>query len=102
MSIKDKPQPSRSRQIGNILLLVSGAFLLFNLAAPFIFGPQIPRVPYSMFINQVQDGEVSRASVGQNEIRYQLKGTDNQPGADYYQLHQYLIWTYPNAWKIME
>ncbi|HBK62231.1 MAG TPA: cell division protein FtsH [Cyanobacteria bacterium UBA11149] len=81
MSIKDKPQPSRSRQIGNILLLVSGAFLLFNLAAPFIFGPQIPRVPYSMFINQVQDGEVSRASVGQNEIRYQLKGTETQPGA---------------------
>ena len=81
MSIKDKPQPSRNRQIGNILLLISGAFLLFNLVSPFIFGPQIPRVPYSMFINQVQDGEVSRASVGQNEIRYQLKDTENQPGA---------------------
>ncbi len=81
MSIKDKPQPSRNRQIGNILLLISGAFLLFNLVSPFIFGPQIPRVPYSMFINQVQDGEVSRASVGQNEIRYQLKGTENQAGA---------------------
>ncbi|MCP2732389.1 ATP-dependent zinc metalloprotease FtsH4 [Limnofasciculus baicalensis] len=81
MSIKDKPQPSRSRQIGNILLIVAGAFFLFNLVSPFIFGPQIPRVPYSMFINQVQGGEVSRASVGQNEIRYQLKGEENQPGA---------------------
>ena len=81
MSIKDKPQPSRSRQIGNILLIVAGGFFLFNLAAPFIFGPQIPRVPYSMFINQVQDGEVTRASVAQNEIRYQLKGTETQPGA---------------------
>ncbi|HAA31411.1 MAG TPA: cell division protein FtsH, partial [Cyanobacteria bacterium UBA8553] len=80
MAIKDKPQPPRSRQIGNILLLISGVFLLANLVLPSFFGPQIPKVPYSIFINQVEDGDVARASVGQNEIRYQLKGENNQPG----------------------
>jgi cell division protease FtsH len=79
MSIKDKP-PSRSRQIGNILLLVGGLFLLANLFLPQLFGPSIPQVPYSMFIHQIDDGNVARVYVGQNEIRYQLKGEDNQLG----------------------
>jgi cell division protease FtsH len=80
MAIKDQPQPPRSRQIGNILLLISGLFLLVNLFLPNLFGPSIPRVPYSLFIHQVQDQEVARVSVGQNEIRYQLKGEADQPG----------------------
>jgi cell division protease FtsH len=80
MAIKDQPQPPRSRQIGNVLLLLSGLFLLLNLFAPNLFGPSIPRVPYSLFIHQVQDQEVSRVSVGQNEIRYQLKPEAEQPG----------------------
>ncbi len=80
MAIKDQPQPPRSRQIGNILLLISGLFLLVNLFLPNLFGPSIPRVPYSLFIHQVQDQEVTRVSVGQNEIRYQLKGEADQPG----------------------
>ena len=73
MAIKDQPQPPRSRQFGNILLLVSGLLLLVNILYPTIFGAPIPRVPYSLFIHQVQDMEVERVSVGQNEIRYQLK-----------------------------
>ncbi|MBF2003682.1 MAG: ATP-dependent zinc metalloprotease FtsH4 [Synechococcales cyanobacterium M58_A2018_015] len=81
MAIKDQPpQPSRSRQIGNILLLVSSVFLVVNLLFPNLFAPPIPRVPYSLFIHQVQDQEVARVSVGQNEIRYQLKGEGDQPG----------------------
>lgn len=80
MSIKDKPQVPRSVQIGNILLLLAGLFLLANLFLPNLLGPQIPRVPYSLFIDQVQDGNVTRVSVGQNEIRYQLKGELDQPG----------------------
>lgn len=79
MSIKDKPS-SRSRQIGNILLLVAGLFFLANLLFPQLFGSSIPQVPYSLFIDQVQDGEVTRVSVGQNEIRYQLKGEPDKPG----------------------
>jgi len=80
MAIKDKPQPPRSRQIGNILLLISGLFLLANLFLPIFLGPQIPQVPYSIFIKQVEDGDVARVSVAQNEIRYQIKGENNQPG----------------------
>lgn len=80
MAIKDQPQPPRSRQIGNILLLVSGLFLLANVLLPSLLGPAVPKVPYSLFIDQVQDKEVARVSVGQNEIRYQLKETDGQPG----------------------
>jgi cell division protease FtsH len=80
MAIKDQPQPPRSRQIGNILLLVSGLFLLANVFLPNLLGPSIPKVPYSLFIDQVQDKEVARVSVGQNEIRYQLKDANEQPG----------------------
>jgi cell division protease FtsH len=80
MSIKDKPQLPRSRQIANILFLVAGLFLVANLILPYFLGPQTPRVPYSIFIDQVQDGKVERAFVGQDQIRYQLKGENNQPG----------------------
>lgn len=79
MAIKDQPRPPRSRQIGNILLLLSGLFLLVNLFFPNLFGPKIPQVPYSLFIHQVQEHEVVGVSVGQNEIRYQLKGEDGKP-----------------------
>lgn len=78
MAIKNEPQPPRSRQIGNILLLVSGVFLLINLFLPGLFGPRVPQVPYSLFIHQVQDQEVARVSVGQNEIRYQLKSAEGE------------------------
>ncbi len=73
MSIKNNPQPSRNRLIANIFLWAAGIFFLFNLLSPFFFGPNIAQVPYSLFIDQVEDGKVSRVSVGQNEIRYQLR-----------------------------
>ncbi len=78
MGIKDKP-PSRPRQIGNILLVLAGLFFLANLFLPQLFGAPTPQVPYSLFIEQVEDGQVARASVGQNEIRYQLKDESPQP-----------------------
>ncbi|WP_341737117.1 ATP-dependent zinc metalloprotease FtsH4 [Microcoleus sp. CAWBG640] len=80
MAIKDQPQPPRFRQISNILLLLSSLFLLANIFLPNLFGPQIPQVPYSLFVHQVQEQNVVRASVGQNEIRYQLKGEGDKPG----------------------
>ncbi|OCQ99265.1 cell division protein FtsH [Oscillatoriales cyanobacterium USR001] len=80
MAIKDQPKPPRSRQIGNILLLLSGLFLLASIFLPSFLGPQIPRVPYSLFVHQVQDSEVARVSFGQSEILYQLKGEADQPG----------------------
>jgi cell division protease FtsH len=73
MAIKDQPKPPRFRQIGNILLLLSSLFFIVNLIFPSLFAQPIPSVPYSLFIHQVQDGDVARVSVGQNEIRYQIK-----------------------------
>jgi cell division protease FtsH len=83
MAIKDQPQPPRSRQIASILLLLSSLFLAANLFFPNLFGSSVPRVPYSLFIHQVQDSEVTRVSVGQNEIRYQLQDEDGKPGPIY-------------------
>ncbi len=80
MPIKNQPQPPRSRFIGNILLVLSGLFLLANLLLPRLFGPPIPQVPYSLFVHQVQAQEVRSVFVSQNEIRYQLKGEGDQPG----------------------
>jgi cell division protease FtsH len=62
------------------LLLLSGLFLLANLFLPRLFGPPIPQVPYSLFIHQVEAQDVAAASVGQNQIQYQLKGEDGKPG----------------------
>ena len=80
MGVKDKPPASRSRFIANTLFLIAGLFLLTNLFFPNLFGNPIPRVPYSLFIDQVEDGNVSRVSVGQNEILYEIKGEYDRPG----------------------
>jgi cell division protease FtsH len=80
MSINDKPKPSRSRLFGNILLALSGLFFLGNLFLPGLLGPRPVGAPYSLFIHQVQEGEVSQVSVGQNQILYQLKAENGAPG----------------------
>ncbi|MBE9098148.1 ATP-dependent zinc metalloprotease FtsH4 [Vacuolonema iberomarrocanum] len=80
MPIKDKPNPPRSRLIGRILLALSGVYLLLNLLAPALFGAKVPRVPYSLFIHQVNEGDVVRASIGQDQIRYQLKEENGEVG----------------------
>jgi cell division protease FtsH len=79
MAIKDQPKPPRFRQIGGILLILSTLFLLVNLFLPGLFSPRIPQVPYSVFIHQVHEGEVARAYVTQDQIRYQLKPDAEQP-----------------------
>ncbi len=73
MAIKKSPQLPGPRTIGNILFFLGLGFLLLNLFLPGLLGPQIPQVPYSLFIHQVDEGQVARASVGQNQIRYQLR-----------------------------
>jgi cell division protease FtsH len=80
MAIKQRPPQSRTTLITNIALAVSGVFLLLSVFLPNLSGPKIPGVPYSLFIHQVEEGEVGKASIGQNEIRYQLKSTDAVPG----------------------
>ncbi|HEY9763752.1 MAG TPA: ATP-dependent zinc metalloprotease FtsH [Trichocoleus sp.] len=83
MSIKKDPQQPRSRLILNVVFLVATGLLLLNIFLPGLLGPSIPREPYSMFIHRVQEHEVMRASVGQEEIRYQLKDENGQPGEVY-------------------
>ncbi|OKH48515.1 cell division protein FtsH [Calothrix sp. HK-06] len=80
MPIKEQRTPTPSRLIGNILLAVSALFLITNFILPFVVGPQIPGVPYSLFIHQVEAGEVERVQVGQNQIKFELKTVDNEPG----------------------
>ncbi len=79
MSVKQNPSPPPGRLIGNILLGLAGVYLLATLLFPQLFGPSIPQVPYSIFLDQVQHGNVTRAYVGQTEIRYQLKGEAGEP-----------------------
>jgi cell division protease FtsH len=80
MPIKEQPNSPRPRLISNIFLALIGLSLIINFALPIFLGPQIPGVPYSLFIHQVQEGDVERAQVGQNQIRFQLKTAEGQPG----------------------
>jgi cell division protease FtsH len=84
MPVNKDPQPSRSRQIANIVLWAATGLLLLNIAFSGFFGGQIAREPYSMFIHRVQEQEVMRASVGQNEIRYQIKDANTGEAGDVY------------------
>ena len=52
---QDDNQPSRRFGIINIILIGVGALLLFSSLFP-NQNMQIPRVPYSLFIDQVNDG----------------------------------------------
>ncbi len=77
MAIKnEEPKSTRSRIIGNVLLLVGGVLLLINFFLPQFSAPQLPQVPYSLFIHQVETHKVARASLGQNLITYQLLEND--------------------------
>ena len=53
------------------MLIGFGVLLLFSNFLP---NPanQVPRVPYSLFIDQVNDGNVKRAFITQDQIRYEL------------------------------
>ncbi|WP_299411015.1 ATP-dependent metallopeptidase FtsH/Yme1/Tma family protein, partial [Acaryochloris sp. IP29b_bin.148] len=78
MPIKDKPQRPRPNLITSLLLFLPAILLIANLVLPFVLGPKVPRVPYSFFIEQVQDEQVARVSVGQDLIRYQLETAEGE------------------------
>lgn len=81
MPIKKQLTPTPNRLIGNTFLLLTALFLIINFILPFVLGPQIPGVPYSLFIHQVQAREVERVQVGQNQIQFQLKTVDGKAGS---------------------
>ncbi|WP_413391434.1 ATP-dependent zinc metalloprotease FtsH [Prochlorococcus marinus] len=72
---QDENQPNRRFGIINLVLIGFGALLLFSSFFP-SQNTQVPRVPYSLFINQVDDGEVKRAYITQDQIRYELSSTE--------------------------
>ena len=72
---QDENQPNRRFGIINLVLIGFGALLLFSSFFP-NQNMQVPRVPYSLFINQVNDGEVKRAYITQDQIRYELTSTE--------------------------
>ena len=77
MSIKkNKSRFPDSQQIGKILLIISGV-----LFAAYLFLPRqqkVSRVPYSIFIQQVENGQVAGVQVGNNEILYRLRGENQE------------------------
>ncbi|MEA5414085.1 ATP-dependent zinc metalloprotease FtsH [Synechococcus sp. BA-132 BA5] len=68
---QDDNRPTRRFGIVNLLLIGFGVLLLFSNFLP---NPatQVPRVPYSLFIDQVNDDNVKRAYITQDQIRYEL------------------------------
>lgn len=75
MSIKKKPNSPRIPQIGYILLILAGVSFLGYLFIP--RSPKFPLVPYSRFLDEVDEGKVLRVKVGDNQILYQLKGSED-------------------------
>ncbi|MBT9316180.1 ATP-dependent zinc metalloprotease FtsH [Leptothoe spongobia] len=80
MPVNKNPRPPRSRQISSLLFLLGAVLLTINIFLPI---QRTPRTPYSMFIHQVQEHKVVKASVGQNEIRYQIKNELGEPSVVY-------------------
>jgi cell division protease FtsH len=74
MSIKKKNRFPDSQQISKFLLILAG--LLF---AAYIVYPRRPpqRIPYSIFIQQLEKDQVAGVQIGDNEIRYRLKGKES-------------------------
>jgi cell division protease FtsH len=82
MAVKDdKSRFPGNIPIGSLLFWLGGLLLIVNIFLPGL-GNSIPQVPYSLFIDQVEDGKVNQVYIGQNQIRYQLKSEEGteQPG----------------------
>jgi cell division protease FtsH len=79
---KEDPKRSRARLIGNVLLLIGSALLIINIFLPNLFAPALPRVPYSLFVHEVEEGNVARVYIGQDQITYQLKGVSPEVPGD--------------------
>jgi cell division protease FtsH len=83
LQMNDRPFFLRKIVIANLVVAVAAVLVFVNVLLPNMSAPKIPGVPYSQFIHQVEAGEVAKASVGQSQIRFQLKGTEEFPGSVY-------------------
>merc|ERR1712138_136826 len=73
---QDDNQPNRRFGIINLVLIGFGVLLLASSFIPNNGMQQVPRVPYSLFIDQVNDGAVKRAFITQDQIRYELSAPE--------------------------
>ena len=73
---QDDNRPNRRFGIINLVLIGFGVLLLFSSFIPSNGIQQVPRVPYSLFIDQVNDGAVKRAYITQDQIRYELSAPE--------------------------
>jgi len=69
---QDNNEPRRRFRLVNLILIGIGVLLLLSSFLPRP-AMQVPRVPYSLFIDQVNDERVARAYITQDQIRYELK-----------------------------
>jgi len=79
---KEDPKRSRARLIGNVLLLIGSGLLIINIFLPNLFAPPVARVPYSLFVHEIEEGHVARVYIGQDQITYQLKGATPEIAGD--------------------
>ena len=79
---KEDPKRSRARLIGNVLLLIGAGLLIINIFLPNLFAPPMARVPYSLFVHEIEEGNVARVYIGQDQITYQLKGVTPEIAGD--------------------
>ena len=73
---QDDNQPNRRFGLINLVLIGFGVLLLVSSFIPNNGMQQVPRVPYSLFIDQVNDGAVKRAFITQDQIRYELSAPE--------------------------
>nr|AUG32287.1 cell division protein ftsH [Paulinella longichromatophora] len=71
----DDNRPNRRFRVINFVLIGFGVLLLGSSFIPNSTA-QVPRVPYSLFISQVNEGAVKRAYITQDQIRYELNTAD--------------------------
>jgi cell division protease FtsH len=83
MPIKEKPTRSRNFIIANLVAAVVVGTIFTTVLVPNLSGPKTPGVPYSLFVHQVEEGQVAQVSIAQDQIRYKLQDTDGVPGQIY-------------------
>jgi cell division protease FtsH len=79
MPIKEQPTPPRLPLVSNIILSIGALFLVASFVLPNALESQTTAVPYSLFIHQVQQGEIQRVQIGQNQIRFDSKPVNDRP-----------------------
>ncbi|NEQ40275.1 MAG: ATP-dependent zinc metalloprotease FtsH [Okeania sp. SIO3I5] len=80
MSIKKNPKNSRNRQIGSALLILAVVLLAAYFLIPrrFMTRRKLPRIPYSVFLQQVESGQVTEVRIDNQQIIYLIK-EENKP-----------------------